>query len=153
VPADVLHPAATATGIGTDRHRLMTAHGVLLKRRRGAKGGIHRDTARATLTRRPGRRNMLWSPSNDKAIPSAGRSSLLHSLFPPPAYRPHKALERPKWSNSCASKNSPGPQRPGLFLLFTFPARVDYAAGVTQVNRLIDAKALSGAHGNRPLWG
>lgn len=83
MPADVLHPAAAATGVGTDRHRLTVSHDVLLRERRGAKGGVHRDTARTTLTRRPGRRNMTWSGPIDTVIHSAGRKSLLHSLLHP----------------------------------------------------------------------
>ena len=43
VPANMLDPAATAAGVGTNRHRLVKAHDVLLLRRRGAMNGLAKD--------------------------------------------------------------------------------------------------------------
>ena len=116
------------------------------ERSKGRKSPRH---ARATLTRRPGRRNMIWSRPNDTVIPSAGRTSLLYSLFPPPAYRSQKALVAPYVIEFSCFKEQPWPATAGAFSL-SFSSATRLRDGVTHVNR-IDAKALRSLPGSLPL--
>lgn len=40
MPPDAFHPAIAATGVGTDGHRLMTAHDVLLQEGEEQRAGV-----------------------------------------------------------------------------------------------------------------
>lgn len=112
MPADVLHSTMTASGVSADRHRLFRAHGALLTRRRGAKGGLTK-LCDAVLTLLRVHRNMTPSGSID-SFPPSGWERASSGTLSIPAYQVSKALARLTELNSVL-QNSPSLQRPGLF--------------------------------------